>query len=263
MGQIAKVVFCVESASTLCGTAFDHPDEAIKLSGLSKKEYDRQKKTFDKLLGLTRQLQLKDICLKFELPQSVQLNAQRLLKAYESSGKFTDDIQSAHCQAMAVYECCKQQKIKSMKSKLSTLSGLDTGQWKRLEEQWDKWIVSAEPFKEQRVPLTNDENERNGDGLHVAQTDSASSTKKTDETKIQSYEEWKAAMIAKAMAEIKRQNDTSQNEITVEWFSQIAIHLHSSYRSNSNNNTNNLYWTVCLMYLVLATCTTYSNFHFD
>lgn len=217
MGQTAIVIFSLESASTLCGTAFDHLDEAIKLSGLNKKEYGRQKKTFDKLLGLTRQLHLKDICLQFELPQSVQLNAQRLLKAYEMSGNFTDDIQSAHCLAMAVYECCKQQKIKfkAIKSKLSALSGLDSGQWKRLEEQWDKWILSAEPFKEKRIPITSVENERNVENERDL-IDPASSPVKTDEAKIQSYEEWKASMVAKAMAEINKQNDTSQNEITID-----------------------------------------------
>lgn len=213
--QTAKSIFCLESASMLCGTAFDYPIEAIKYSGLNKKEYFRHKNTFDTLLGLKRQLQLKDICLQLDLPQSIQTKAQHLLNSYQMSEKFTDNIQSAHCLTMAVYQCCKQQKIKSVKNKLSALSGVDNSTWKHLEEQWDKWIVSAEPFKEKMVPIHSDDSVRKVDDEEI-QPDSTRSTGKTGEDKTQSYEEWKAAMIAKAMAALNKQNNTSQNEITIE-----------------------------------------------
>lgn len=200
----------------LCGTAFDHPDDAIRYSGLNKKEYARQKNTFDKLLGMNRQLKLKDICLQLELPQSIQTNAQRLLNAYEMSAKFKDDIQSAHCLTMAVYQCCKQQKIKSkVKNKLVALSNLDGGQWKQLEDQWDKWIASAEPFKEKSMPTTNSGTQRTVDDERI-QGDAAQSTMETGEEKILDYEEWKAQMIAKAMAKLRELNNTSHDEITIE-----------------------------------------------
>lgn len=198
----------------LCGTAFEDPIDAIKYSGLTKKEYGRHKKMFDKLLGLERQFQLKDICLQLELPQTIQTKAQQLLNAYQMSEKFTDNIQSAHCLTMAVYQCCKQQKIKSVKSKLSALSGVDTGTWKQLEEQWDKWIVSAEPFKEKLVSISHEESARIVNDERIS-AESTRPTGKIGEEKTQSYEEWKAAMIAKAMAELKKQNSTSQDEITI------------------------------------------------
>lgn len=199
----------------LCGTAFVDQIEAIKYSGLNKKEYIRHKNTFEKLLGLKRHLQLKDICLQLDLPQTIQTKAQQLLNAYQMSEKFTDNIQSAHCLTMAVYQCCKQQKIKSVKNKLSAISGVDNSIWKQLEERWNKWIVTAEPFKEKLVSNFNDENARKVDD-EVNQADSTRSTGKIVEEKIQSYEEWKAAMMAKAMAELKKRNSTSQDEITIE-----------------------------------------------
>lgn len=213
--QSAIVVFCLESAAMSCGTSFEFRDDAIKYAGLNKKEYGRQKKTFDKLLGLDRQLQLKDICLQLDLPQTIQSMAQRLLKAHEMSAKFTDDIQSAHCLTMAVYQCCRRQKIKSVKNKLCELSNLDKSQWKRLEEQWDKWIVSAEPFKEKSMPTANDESGRNVNIEYTAAVPLAPAVK-IDEEKTQSYEEWKKAMLDRAMADRNKLNETSQNEITIE-----------------------------------------------
>lgn len=199
-----------------CGTAFDFPDEAIRYSGLNQKEYARQKNTFDLLLGLNRQLKLKDICLQLELPQSIQTNAQRLLKAYERSAKFKDDIQSAHCLTMAVYQCCKQQKIKQkVKNKLFALSNLDGGQWKQLEDQWNRWIASTEPFKEKSMPIINSETERTvEDERHHG--DAAQSAMKTSEERTLDYEEWKAQMIAKAMAELNKLKNASHDEITIE-----------------------------------------------
>lgn len=213
--QTALACFCLESASTLCGTAFDHRDDAIKYSGLNNKDYNRQKNRFDAMLNLKRQLQLKDICLQLELPQTIQLNAQRLLNAYEMSEKFKDDIRSAHCLTMAVYQCCKRQKIKSVKSKLSALSSLDSGQWKRFEKEWDEWMVSAEPFKEKLLPISNGELERHTDDVHI-ENNSAQSSVKIVEEKTQSYEEWKAKMIAKATIELMKQNDASHNDVTIE-----------------------------------------------
>lgn len=200
----------------LCGTAFEYPIEAVRYSGLNKKEYIRHKNTFDTLLGLKRQLQLKDICLQLDLPQTIQTKAQHLLNAYQMSEKFTDNIQSAHCLTMAVYQCCKQQKIKSVKNKLTALGGVDNSTWKQLEEQWDKWIGSAEPFKEKMVPTHSDSDSARKVDDEEIQADSTRSSTKTGEDKTESYEEWKTAMIAKAMAALKKQNNTSQDEITIE-----------------------------------------------
>lgn len=199
----------------LCGSAFDHTDDAIKFSGVNKKEYARQKKVFDTLLGLKRHLPLSDICLQLELPQAIQTNAQRLLNAYKNSAKFTDNIQSAHCLAMAVYQCCKHKKMKlsKIKKKLTTLSNLDGSQWKRLEEQWDKWILTTKPFNEKSVPV-NGHSELNQNDEQCPANATQMTVPKEDKT--QSYEEWKAEMIARAMAEFKKQNNTSQNEITIE-----------------------------------------------
>lgn len=215
--RTAIVVFCLESASMSCGTPFDHSDDALKLTGLSKKEYSRQKKTFDKLLGLNRQLQLKDICLGLDLPQSIHVNAQRILNAYESNRKFTDDTRSAHCIAMAVYQCCKQQKIKSVKSKLRDMSNLSKDQWNRLDEQWRKWMASAEPLKQKLSldPKAGIDVIVNASHVSYDQANRVAIIQRTVEEKTQSYEEWKAAMIDQAMDELKKQNHTSHDEIEV------------------------------------------------
>lgn len=200
LSQTAKVVFSLERASLLCGTEFDHQDDAIRFTNMGKKEYVRNKKMFEKLLGLQRQLQLKDICLQMDLPSSIQSNAQRLLNAYASSAKFADDIQSAHCLTMAVYQCCKRQKLKSTKQKLMALSDLDAAKWKQFEEKWDKWIVTEEPLKENTTSTKTTTKEPTEVNNVEQQHDAIAKTVE------QPYEEWKKQMIDKAMAEIQQQN---------------------------------------------------------
>lgn len=149
INDVAKVVFSIECASNLCGTEFNYPEVAFQLAGLKKTEYQRQKNVFEKLLNLNKSLKLKDICLQLELNDAIKTNAQCLLDAYKKHPTFTDDINSAHCITMAIYQSCKLKKIKmsKLKTKLIALSNLNVAKWKRIEEQWHKWITAEDPLK--------------------------------------------------------------------------------------------------------------------
>lgn len=210
--ETAKVIFCIESASMVCGTEFNHADDVYKLSGLKPKDYARKKQFFDKLLGLSKQIRISDVCLQLDLPDTIQCDAKRLLDVYASTAKFADDAQSAHNITMAVHQCCKYRKIKTkLRPKLIALSNIDAAKWKRLEEQWDKWIESAEPFQKRisctvtsnalaNASLSNEANEPNkGQQQDAAEAELP-------------YEEWKQKMLAKAMKQLTKLNETSQAE---------------------------------------------------
>lgn len=186
----------------LCGTEFDHLDVATKLSGLKPKEYTRKKQLFEKLLGLTKQLKISDICCQLNLPESIQNDATNLIYLYKFATSYNDEMQSSHNMAMAIYQCCKYRKLKiKIKSKLITIGNLDGSKWKRLEEQWDKWIETNEPFKNKQFTAALQQ-------LHKIDTmiDENSLLRHQKEAIVEEipYEEWKKTMLDKAMRYLQK-----------------------------------------------------------
>lgn len=200
----AKTIFCLESASMLCGTEFEHMDDAIKLSGLNRKEYSRKKQLFDKLLDLSKKIHVIDVCIQLELPENIQNDAKRLLDQYKITSNFGDDVESAHYIAMAIYQCCKRRKMKKFKTKLITLSKLEPNKWKRLEERWDKWIETCQPFKTENASQT-----KQCDDITKQAPSTEDKDNSTDANDTQSifdekpYEIWKAEILTKAFNELR------------------------------------------------------------
>lgn len=142
-----KIILSIDCASKLCATGIDY-DEAIKFSGVKKKEYGRQKQLFEKLLELTKKLQVNKICAQLELNDVVKTDAVTLLSEYSKRKNFTDDIDSAHCITMAIFQAWKQRKLKggNPKAKLIELSHLSSSAWKTFESDWNKWIEQDAPL---------------------------------------------------------------------------------------------------------------------
>lgn len=149
----SKIVFCLQSASNLMGTPFEHSDVAHSLSGLKKTEYQRQRQNFEKLLNLTKQLEVSDICSKYELPDTIRTLAVQILKKYEKYAQNKDDVRASQSIAMAVFQSCKikKKKLSKIKSSLIATSTLDNAKWKRLEEQWDKWMLNEKDLFEDKT----------------------------------------------------------------------------------------------------------------
>lgn len=142
-----KIVLCIDCASTLCASGIDHA-EALKLSGLKKMEYNRNKQLFEKLLSLTKKINLNEICAQLELNDVIKNDAAALLTKYSKKKDFKDDINSAHCIAMAIYQVWiyRKQKGSGVKQRLITLSKLNTTKWKEFEADWTKWIDEESPL---------------------------------------------------------------------------------------------------------------------
>lgn len=141
------MVLCLDCASTLCASAFDLT-EAIKLSGVKKNEYSRKKQLFEKLLSLDKEIDLNKICAQLELNDVIKSDAAALLTKYSKRTDFKDDIKSAHCVAMAIYQVWNYRKLKGsgVKQRLVALSKLNTTKWKEFEADWAKWIEEESPL---------------------------------------------------------------------------------------------------------------------
>lgn len=207
---MAKVIFCIDSASMLCGTEFNHPEDAIRLSGLKPKDYAKKKQLFEKLLGLTKQVKVSDVCIQLEMPEGVQNVAEKLLDSYGLGAGFSDDIRTPQNVAMAVYQCCKHRNLKiKVKSKLIAISNIEPGQWKRLEEQWDKWIETAQPFNKNAAPASK--RDEGLDSLEPATGNDRNDPQQVSHVEEMPYEEWKQSMLGKAMRELQQGSDAPES----------------------------------------------------
>lgn len=142
-----KWVLCLDCASTLCASAFDLK-KAIELSGGKKGEYGRKKQLFEKLLSLDKKINLNEICAQLELNDVMKSDVAALLSKYSKRTDFKDDINSAHCVAMAIYQVWnhRKQKRSGVKQRLVALSKLNTTKWKEFEADWAKWIEEESPL---------------------------------------------------------------------------------------------------------------------
>lgn len=141
------MILCIDCASTLCACGIDST-EALKLSGLQKTEYNRKKQLFEKLLSLNKRINLNEICAQLELNEAMKSDVTALLIKYSMKKDFKDDINSAHCIAMAIYQVWNHRKQKSsgVKQRLIALSKLNKTKWKEFESEWAKWIEKESPL---------------------------------------------------------------------------------------------------------------------
>lgn len=161
------MVFSIDCAASIYGNDACDLEQALKLSGLKKSEYGRKKQIFETLLEIAKKLTLSEICAQLALNDVIKNDAEQLLKAYSRKKQLcSSDIDSPHNLSMAIYQCCKRKKMKitKIKSQLGSISRLDSGQWKKFEEEWDKWIEQEQPF-ESKIITSKDvemaENEEN------------------------------------------------------------------------------------------------------
>lgn len=228
-----KMVMSIDCAATLCGSDFDH-DQALKLSGIRKSEYAKKKQLFESLLDLAKKVNLNEICAQLELNDLVKSDAKQLLVEYKKRPTFKDDISSAHCIAMAIYQSGKLRKVKlsKIKSKLITISKLDTGRWKKFEEEWDSWISQDSPLSQASKPKKTSADSPDdtckqkksllltqmffNDRFFIFSVDqnpheqSASNGTQRIESDAESYEDWRDRMIRRAKCELEKreQNNT-------------------------------------------------------
>lgn len=150
MNDTVKIILSIDCAANSCGNEFDH-DQAIKLSSLKKKDYNRQKELFEKLLDISKELSLTEICAQLELNDAIKNCATRLLTEFKKKQVYTNDVHSQKfLSSMAIYQSCKLKKCKTLhiKPKLIHISKLSLKLWKQLEQEWNEWIHKFSPLSD-------------------------------------------------------------------------------------------------------------------
>lgn len=163
--QTAKLVLCIEWASIDCGTDLDHR-QAVSLSGLSENDYNRQKGLIDKLLNLSKQLTIDEICAQLEINDRLKSDAHQLYNAYQAKQTYYEgDTNSAPILAMAIYQSLKLRKTKNLAATKAKLVQLSKNRklWKQLEDEWDKWIEKCAPLKSSAATATDNQKMQTND----------------------------------------------------------------------------------------------------
>lgn len=225
INENAKIIISIDCAANLLSNSEFQTDEAIKLSGLKKKEYDRQKELIEKLLDLGKKLTLDEICAQLELSDSIKTNAAQLLKEYKKTKFLSEDINDAQYLTMAIYQSCHIRKYKTsnIKSKLIQLSRLSAKTWKSLENEWFCWIeANPSVLKQAKATTANNQVEEKGNtnkrnyfpeisskifflGNNVCKHKINGDENMVQiEPEIQPYEEWREYMVKNAEAELKK-----------------------------------------------------------
>lgn len=160
--ETVKVILSIDCAATTCNSEIDI-DDAIKFSGMKRKEYIGQKELVEKLCDLGKKLTLDEICAQLELNDLIKMDAAHLLQQYAKTKLLSDEITNAQYLAMAIYQSCQKRKYKTsnIKSKLIQISRLSTKMWKYMEQEWTNWI-EENPSLHKNLKTSNEQTEEKG-----------------------------------------------------------------------------------------------------
>lgn len=164
LGDYAKTVICIDIATNLLGSHFD-TGTALKISGLKKSAYSNHKRTIEKVLDISKQIGINEICVQLGLNQ-IQNKSAELLEQYkvcvaETESAQDHDLSHPQYAAMAIYQMCLKRKMKSYKQKLISFSHLKPAQWTLLEKNWEKVMLKFDklPEKVKAIDITKKEGE--------------------------------------------------------------------------------------------------------
>ncbi|XP_026477139.1 origin recognition complex subunit 6 [Ctenocephalides felis] len=202
---LAQAVICLDLASSFLGTSFDS-DYALKLSGFKKSTYLNSLRTIEKLLDLSKDLTISELCVQLGVT-SVKEKAEILLSKYKTSHDC--DISHPQYVAMAVYQACRLSKIKLQKSMIVPFSRIKGSQWTMLEKTWTTWVDEVSPT------LFKDAVQNNGDKIAEnlgKAIDAGKSDGKQDSEKIEieDYDVWKKRILEEAYRELEKQKNAME-----------------------------------------------------
>lgn len=189
------------------GAPFD-ATEALKRTTSRPADYQRQRRTVEKLLGMAKQITVAELCVKLDLPAAVQTQAGRMFDAYRERAQIDDQSDFTHPQyaAMSVYQCCKAMRTKVSRSTLLRHSHLRGAQWTILEHDWTKCMgpadgllaamqrLAAKTAPQQTAEAAVDED----DGMGAEAVAKQMAGKKDANVAAESYEDWRDRMLKMA-----------------------------------------------------------------
>uniref|UniRef100_A0A1B0FMY7 Origin recognition complex subunit 6 n=1 Tax=Glossina morsitans morsitans TaxID=37546 RepID=A0A1B0FMY7_GLOMM len=202
INEYAKIVICGDISAKVLGIACDQ-EQAIKISGLRKTHYIKNRRMMEKLLDINKPLTIKEVCKKLNL-NDVWKKAEELLQLYHnvtSSENVDVDINHPQYSVMAVFMACKLCKKKVSKPKLLPLSNLRPTQWHHLEQRWDKLL--ALHYKESANNKDELSNVQNNNTQQTAEITNNTKGSQQLPLEIEDYETWKARMLNEAKAKLQ------------------------------------------------------------
>lgn len=201
INEYAKIVLCIDLAAQFLGILVDQVN-SLKLSGLRKTQYANNKRMFEKLLDLNKEIGVNEVCTKLGVNELAK-KANELLELYKSTiENETIDIDITHPQypSMAVYQASKLNKKRMSKPKIMAISHLRPSQWTQLELRWDKMIAThytATKDKTTKSPTTAE------DGNNEDAYKKSTEIKKPKVPEVEDYEIWKRRMLEMSYLELK------------------------------------------------------------
>ncbi|CAG9124704.1 unnamed protein product [Plutella xylostella] len=198
----AKAVICLDLASSLCGVDVN-VKMAIKYSGLKAPSYLNNRKMVENLLELnTERLTVPALCLTLQC-SGVQAAAEDILREYQAKSKMELDLDLPQYVCMAVYQACRLNKVKVLKSKVIEKSRIKPGQWTKMDSDWTKFVdehfASVAKKKRGRPP----KNVTVEDAPNEEQMDVACNENKDGPQLIEPYNDWKQRILEIAYKELE------------------------------------------------------------
>ncbi|XP_055854784.1 origin recognition complex subunit 6 [Episyrphus balteatus] len=209
INEYAKIILCIDLAAAFLGIPIDQ-ENALKLSGLRKTPYANNKRMFEKLLDLNKQIGINEICTKLGINELAK-KATELLEMYKQIVENeANDIDITHPQypSMAVYQAGKLNQKRISKSKIMAISHLRPSQWTQLEQRWDKIVAT-------HYTATKDKKIKSPPADGDKEADTQKSTleiKRPKVAEVEDYEIWKRRMLSMAHLELAHTKHKSSGD---------------------------------------------------
>ncbi|KMT07082.1 hypothetical protein BVRB_6g154090 [Beta vulgaris subsp. vulgaris] len=213
VGEICKAIICIEIAANKYEVIFDRQD-AIKLSGLSEKAYNRSFNCLQNVLDVKNNLDVRELAIQFGcvriipfVQKGLRLYKDRFFASLPASRRGSTDFTRPVFIAVAFYLCAKKHKLKADKVKLIELCGTSESEFSSVSNSMKDLCHDVfGVLKEKKDPKDVKGNrelldvfpEKRGyeDGGYMSDEEKEpSSYKKRKQMEKHAYEDWKSTVV--------------------------------------------------------------------
>lgn len=171
---------------------------ALKVSGLTKRKYNELKRTLEKILNISENIDIAAMCVRLGINSNIQKLAQSLLTEYTVQNPNLDCTHPQY-RAMAISQACNLEKQKIETNKLIEMSNLKQNQWKKLEIPWKTFIANRKV-----IGLSSTQSPTK---IIVNSINNIESTKSSSDQTSDTYDVWRKNLIEKAFNNLVKSGD--------------------------------------------------------